>query len=118
MNPSCGNQQAEFASNTPGCHQNQNPSRTWAGLDASGNSHGLSEGRGETFFLTSPFIGSPFIGSPFIGSPFIGSPYRKRLGGKKSRSTRMLVADAHVDRVLGFFINHSSSPPIPPLTTS
>src|SRR4029077_3375173 len=37
--------------------QDQNPSRTEMGLDASDNIHVSSEGRGRIFLLTSPFIG-------------------------------------------------------------
>jgi hypothetical protein len=37
--------------------QDQNPSRSEAGLDASDNIHVPTEGRGRIFLLTSPFIG-------------------------------------------------------------
>jgi len=37
--------------------QDQNPSRTETGLDASNNMHLPLEGRGRFFFLTSPLIG-------------------------------------------------------------
>jgi len=37
--------------------QDQNPSRSEAGLDASDNIHVPTEGKGRIFSLTSPFIG-------------------------------------------------------------
>src|SRR5215470_10609002 len=55
MKPSSGNHQLGWSRYRGS--QDQNPSRTEAGLDASDNIHVPTEGWGRIFSLTSPFIG-------------------------------------------------------------
>jgi hypothetical protein len=55
--------------------QDQNPSRSEAGLDASDNIHVPTEGEGRFFFLTSPFIGqlNSRLDSGFVDHSFAGA---------------------------------------------
>jgi len=69
MKPSSRNHQLGWSSGNTRRAQDDNtktPTRTETGLDAKENIHVSAEGRGKTFFLTSPLIGSTYHAHPAV----------------------------------------------------